>query len=224
MEIRRIVVATVLALCAADALALGGAQIVEDWRRQPPGATGLPAGWEELPLLQRMLVKPGALEVVEEAGRRALRMKTESDQHTIIRKRIHVDLQATPVLAWQWKVLSFPTGASLRDRARSDSPAVLAVAWSSPPRVMAYAWDVAGTVGSHFQNPKQSRVNYIVVRSGTEPRAAWVAERRDVADDYRRVFGEAPSHGPDEVELSVDSNDTRSVSEILIGSIAFGPR
>jgi hypothetical protein len=79
---------------------------------------------------------------------------------------------------------------------------------------------VGGPAGRRFQNPKQSRVNYIVVRAGSAPRATWVTERRNVVEDYRTVFGEAPAHGPDEVEISVDSNDTRSAAETLIGPIA----
>ena len=157
-------------------------------------------------------------------ARRALRLKTDTDQHSIIRKPIRVDLHATPILRWQWKVLTFPTGANLQERSRSDSPAVLSVTWSSPPRVLAYAWDVTAAVGSRFHNPKQSRVNYIVVRSGTALRGQWVGERRDVAEDYRTVFGEEATSGPDEIELSVDSNDTRSIAETLIGPIRFTAR
>ena len=224
MGIRRILVGVVLALHAVGALAADGVQTVEGWRQQPPGPTSLPAGWEELPFVQRALIKRGALEIVDDGDRHALRLRTAHDQHTIIRTHIHVDLEAAPILTWQWKVLSFPRGASLKERARSDSPAVIALAWSSPARIIAYAWDVGGPVGSRFQNPKQSRVNYIVVRSGPEPRATWLTERRNVVEDYRAVFGEAPAHGPDEVELSVDSNDTRSVAETLIGPIAFAPR
>jgi hypothetical protein len=36
------------------------------------GAAGVPSGWLELPLLQRALVKRGALDIVEDNGRRAL--------------------------------------------------------------------------------------------------------------------------------------------------------
>jgi hypothetical protein len=97
------------------------------------------SGWLELPLLQRALVKRGALDIVEDNGRRALRIKTGRDEHTIIRKKIHVDLAATPVLEWQWKVIVLPTGADLRQRSRSDSPAMLAVAWAKPERLMGYA-------------------------------------------------------------------------------------
>jgi len=214
-------VAVALAMCT---VATAVERVVEDWQRQGLGTRGLPAGWSELPLFERLLVKRGALEIVDDEGRRALHVRTEVDQHTIIRRRISVDLQNTPVLTWQWKVMRDPVDADLRERGRSDSPAVLAIAWSSPPRVVAYAWDVTAPVGSRFPNPKQARVNYIVVRSGIAARGQWVRERRDVVEDYRTVFGEPPSSNPEEVELSVDSNDTRSVSDMLLGSIAFRSR
>jgi DUF3047 family protein len=77
--------------------------------------------------------------MVEDNGRRALRIKTGRYEHTIIRKKIHIDLAAPPVLEWQWKVIVLPTGADLRQRSRSDSPAMLAVAWAKPERLMGYA-------------------------------------------------------------------------------------
>ena len=219
----RAVIAAV-ALCGLAAAAWAATVVAEDWHAQALGPTALPAGWLELPILQRALLKAGALAVVDDHGRRALHVKTQADQHTIIRKRIQVDLRATPILEWHWKVVTFPTGAALRERARSDSPAVLSLAWASPARVVAYAWDASAPVGSRFDNPKQSRVHYNVVRSGVAPRGEWVGERREVAEDYRAIFGESPASGPDEVQISVDSNDTRSVAETLIGAISFVPR
>jgi hypothetical protein len=83
---------------------------------------------------------------------------------------------------------------------------------------------VTAPVGSRFTNPKQGRVHYIVVRSGDMDRARWMTEQRDIAADYLSVFGEAPAAGPDEIEISVDSNDTRSHSESSIGEIRVVPR
>ncbi len=119
---------TVACVVAAGAPGASTILVVEDWRQHQLGAAGVPSGWMELPLLQRAVVKLGALDIVEDDGRRALRIKTGRDEHTIIRKKIRVDLAATPVLEWQWKVIVLPTGVDLRQRSRSDSPAVLAVA------------------------------------------------------------------------------------------------
>lgn len=220
----RLGLVSAVAVLALGALGAGRIATVESWQTHRPGATGVPAGWSELPLLQRALVKLGTLEIVKDDGRPVLRLKTDTDQHTIIRKKVHVDLAATPVLEWQWKVVTFPAGADLRQRSRSDSPAVLALAWASPARIVSYAWDVSAPIDSRFDNPKQSRVHYIVVRSGEAGRGTWQRERRDVAADYRSVFGEAPTAGPEEMELSIDSNDTRSVAETLIGEIRFVAR
>ncbi len=41
-------------------------------------------------------------------------------------------------------------------------------------------------------------------------------------DDYRRIYGEAPD-SPAAVALSIDTNDTRTVAEGLIGAIRFVP-
>lgn len=220
---RFLAVALVL-ISAAAAVAAMGVVGVEDWHAQPLGATGIPRGWLELPVLERLLIRLGTLTIVEDQGQRALRLTTDGAQHTIIRKKITADLGVAPMLEWRWKVLTFPTNADLRDRHRSDSPAVLALAWRQPARVVSYAWDVSEPVGSRFDNPKQPRVHYIVVRSGTEARGKWVGECRDVTADYRAVFGEEPATAPEEIEISVDSNDTRSVSDTLIGAIRFVAR
>ena len=192
---------------------------LEDWQDERLGAHGVPKGWLELPLFQRVIIRRGTLEIVDDEGQRALRLTTDATQHTIIRKPITIDLQATPVLEWRWKVVTPPIGADLREPSRSDSPGVLALAWRAPARVVAYAWDVTAPIGSRFTNPKQRRVNYIVVRSGSADCGRWVTERRDILNDYHTVFGEAPASNPEEIEISVDSNDTRSHAETLFGGI-----
>ncbi len=219
-----VIAMTVACGVSSSIVAASTTLIVEDWRQQQVGAVGVPSGWLELPLLQRALVKRRALDIVEDKGRRALRVKTGHDEQTIIRKKIHVDLATTPVLAWQWKVIVLPTGADLHQRSRSDSPAVPAVAWARPERLMGYAWDVTAHVGSRFDNPKQPRVHYIVIRSGAAERGRWLTERRDVIADYRLVFGESARTGPVEIEMSVDSNDTRSAAATLLGILRFVPR
>jgi hypothetical protein len=47
-----------------------------------------------------------------------------------------------------------------------------------------------------------------------------MVERRNVRDDYARAFGEEPS-SPGVVAISIDTNDTHSTAEAVIGRIAF---
>jgi hypothetical protein len=62
----------------------------------------------------------------------------------------------------------------------------------------------------------------VVVRSGPADVGKWVSERRNVAEDFRKIYGEAPDD-PAGLSISIDSNDTGSMSESFVGPLAFGP-
>ena len=211
-------------LAAAATIGAGPVTTVEDWQTQEMGASGVPGGWSQLPLPYRLSLALGDLQIVTDQGRRALRLRTGPRQHTIIARPVTVDLAVMPVLEWSWKVVLLPAGADLRTASRSDSAGVLLVSWSASRQVLGYAWDATQPVGATFSNPKRPQVRYLVVRSGEAKRGHWLTERQDVAADYELIFGRRPTVGPSEVEISVDSNDTRSAAELLIGSIRFVPR
>ena len=63
-------------------------------------------------------------------------------------------------------------------------------------------------------------MHFFVLRSGPGELGRWLTERRNVLEDYRRVFGEDPED-PRALALSIDTNDTHSEAEALIGRIAF---
>lgn len=90
-------------------------------------------------------------------------------------------------------------------------------------RIIGYVWDAAAPVGSVFKSTKTSTVTYVVVRSGAADLGRWLSEHRNVADDFRRIYGEEPDN-PGALSLSIDSNDTRSTAESFFGLLAFrGP-
>jgi hypothetical protein len=63
-------------------------------------------------------------------------------------------------------------------------------------------------------------VTYIVLRSGFDEVGKWVTERRNVVEDFRAIYGEAPDN-PSALSLSIDSDDTRSSADALIGPTIF---
>lgn len=222
---RRTVILTAVAglLGGWRAAAEGGAgQVVEDWRDMPLGSRGVPPGW-------RKYETPGGqpaydFTVVEDAGRRALDLKSAAD-HSTIAKEISVALEGTPLLEWEWKVLSLPRGADLRERATSDTTGHLFVIWPRFPallrsRLIGYVWDPSLPIGTIVKSRKTSTVTFIVVRRGEDGLGQWLRERRNVVDDHRRVFGEAPDN-PQALALSIDTNDTRSTAETRFARIAF---
>jgi len=63
-------------------------------------------------------------------------------------------------------------------------------------------------------------VTYIVVRSGSTDLNKWITEKRNVVEDFEKVYGDAPDV-PAVLSLSTDSNDTNSTSEAMVGTIRF---
>jgi DUF3047 family protein len=196
--------------------------VVEDWAQQAVGAAGIPSGWSSYATVGG---RPAYdFTVTEEDGRRALRLKSH-DEHSTITKKIQVDLRATPILEWTWKIVKLPEGADIRKRETSDLTGHIFVAWPRFPalvrtRLIGYAWDTIAPAQSVHKSQKTGAVTFFIVRSGPQELNRWLTERRNVYEDYRKVFGEDPEN-PQAVVVSIDTNDTHSRAEALIGRIVF---
>ena len=217
--------APVLTVFLLISFAFAGKVGIEDWTGQPLGARGIPAGWTAYATLGG---RPAYdFSIPEDEGRRAIRLRSHDD-HSTIAKEIHVDLEATPILEWSWKIVELPAGADVRHRATSDLTGHLLVVWPRFPealrsRLIGYAWGTSEPANSLQRSRKTGTVAFVILRSGAEGLGRWVTERRDVVEDYRRVYGERPEN-PKVLALSIDTNDTHSTAEALIGGIAFTSR
>lgn len=221
----RLLAAAVLALLPMVSVAAGARLVVEDWTTQTPGSRGIPAGW-------RAYETPGGrpaydVVVTEDEGRRALRMSSR-DERSSIAKELSVDLEATPMLEWAWKIVQLPEGADVRQRATSDLAAQVIVVWPRFPealraRLIVYAWGTSEPAGAVERSRKAPTVTFVILRSGSEALGRWVTERRDVVADYRRIYGERPDN-PRVIALSIDTNDTHATASSFIGPIAFSAR
>ena len=213
-----------LLLAAAAGAAGADAVVVEDWGRLAVGTHGVPDGWRKY---ETMGGHPAYdFEVVQDGGHKALRLRSHDDHSTIARD-LAVDLARTPVLEWTWRIRALPTGGDVRQRATSDLSAHLFVVWPRAPallrsRLIGYGWDATAPAGTIVQSRKTRTVTFVLLHSGTEGLDRWITERRNVVADYRRIYGEAPEN-PGALALSIDTNDTRSAAEGLIGSIRFVP-
>ena len=195
---------------------------VENWARHELGAHGIPKGWRAYETIGGRPVYD--FTVVEDDGHRALQLRSRGD-HSTIARRLRISLKATPLLEWSWKVVQFPAGADLRRKETSDLTGHLFVVWPRQPamlrsRLIGYVWDETMPADAVEPSRKTGTVTFVVVRSGRSEAAAWITERRNVAEDYRRIYGEDPEDAG-AVALSIDTNDTRSTAEALFGAIAF---
>ncbi|HXH84243.1 MAG TPA: DUF3047 domain-containing protein [Candidatus Tectomicrobia bacterium] len=213
----------VVALLALVSVAAAAERVVvEDWSRQPVGSRGVPEGWQG----QRWGKPQYDFTITEDRGRRALHLRSRNDGSTIARDvRGAVRLSETPVLEWSWKVVTLPRGGDSRHKATDDQAAQIYVAWERFPsmvrsRIIGYVWDTTAPVGTVVKSEKTGTVTYVVVRSGAADLGRWITERRNVVEDFRSIYGEAPGD-PDAVSISIDTNDTASAAESFMGTIAF---
>ncbi len=56
-------------------------------------------------------------------------------------------------------------------------------------------------------------VRNIVVRTGTEHIGEWITERRNIVADFKRAFGEEPTHAVEAFALFTDNDQTKEAVE-----------
>jgi hypothetical protein len=209
---------------AVAAVAAGSSITVEDWANVEVGTRGVPPGWQK----QSWGSPRYDFEVVTDGGQRALRLRSDDDSSTIT-KEIKVDAKEYPVLEWRWKVVALPPAGDARRKETDDEAAQLYVTFPRFPttvrsRTLGYIWDSAAPVGSVFPSQKVGTVTFIVVRSGAADLNKWMAEARNVLEDYRRAYGEAPSESVGAVSVSINSQNTHARAESYFGEILFRKR
>jgi hypothetical protein len=178
-------------------------------------AGGIPHGWE-------LNQKTGEADfaVVEEDGRHALHLRSEETSFSFQRK-IKVDTKRYPMLAWNWKVTRLPDGGDFRHSGRDDQAAQLFVAFSRTKAIV-YIWDTSAPVGivGDAAAPPFFDIKAVVVRSGATETGAWISEKRNIYEDYKRIFGHEPPPARG-MRIQINSQHTRSSAESFFSNVTF---
>ena len=221
---------TAAALCALVIFAWGPAPLraadpgttpVEDWASQPEGKTGIPDGWKG----QNWGSPNYNFRIVTDGGRKVINMKSAGDSSTIS-KEVKVDVKTSPILQWSWRAVTLPKGGNACKSATDDEAAQIYVTFPRFPtavrsRIVSYIWDTTAPVGTVCKSEKTGLVTYVVVRSGSADLGKWMTESRNVLEDFKKIYGEAPGEDVGAISLAIDSNDTKSTAESFFGEIFF---
>ena len=209
-------------LALATAAWAAGDVVVEDWSKVPVGTKGIPPGWSG----QRWGSPAYDMTVEEDGSRKVLHLRSRDEGSTISKEvKGQVNLKETPILEWQWKMVTLPKGGNSCVKSTDDQAGQVFVMWPRFPeqvrsRIIGYVWDTTQPVGTICKSEKTGMVTYVVLRSGNADVGKWMTERRNVREDFRRIYGEE-AENPGVVSVSIDSNDTHSTSESLVGTIVF---
>jgi hypothetical protein len=197
--------------------------LVEDWSKIAVGTTGLPPGWKAQSWGSP---KYDNFVIVSDDNRPALRMKSANDASLIsyeIKNKVNV--KDTPIIEWSWKAVTLPKNGDACKKAVDDQAIQMYVVWPRFPeavrsRIIGYVWDTTEPVGTVCKSEKTGTVTYFVIRSGTADLGKWMTERRNVCADYKKVYSE-DCEAPAGISVAIDSNDTGSTAESLVGAILF---
>jgi hypothetical protein len=149
------------------------------------------------------------------------------------RRPLRVPADELGLLRFSWRVDALIEEADLTRRETEDAPARIVLAFDGdharlplrtqamfelaatltgerPPfATLMYVWENHHAPESVIVNPRTDRIRKLVVESGRGRLGRWNLYERQVADDYRRAFGEAP--GPLlGVALMTDADNTDS--------------
>ena len=143
-------------------------------------------------------------------------------------REINVDLEKTPVLEWWWKV--DPEGIRHRDEKRKegdDYPARVYVIFSGGlafwrTRAVNYVWSSVQPKGSHWPNAFTENARMIAAESGAERAGDWIRERRNVREDFSRLFGKEPGD-VDAVAIMTDTDNAGGRAAACYRDLRFIP-
>jgi hypothetical protein len=202
---------------------------------------GWPDCWQEQ-VMRRDLAST-RYQLVERANRRVLHA-VANRATSGLRCDVDIDPIATPWFSWGWRVDSLETTATVAADELDDCPVRVILAFDGdtsllsprerlfhelvgtltgytlPFATLMYVWDGQAGVESVFDYPRSARIRYLVVESGAARTGHWLHYRRNVADDYRRVFGAEPGRLRS-VGVLTDSDDLRTNTEAWYTDMAF---
>jgi hypothetical protein len=180
----------------------------------PAGDGAIPAPWTVEQFDKG--VAPTKYRLRQWDGVNAVEASAEHSMAVLVRP-VEIDLAATPVLCWRWRVESTIAQANIRTKAGDDYAARIYLMFRVDPKHLGfgvrtqlalaravrgsqvpdaainYVWDHASPVGTVVPNAYTDRAMMWVLKTGDAEAGRWVSERRDIAADFRQAFGHPPA-------------------------------
>ena len=165
-------------------------------------------------------------------GRLALGATSERSA-SLWRRKVDVPADRLGQVEFAWWVDTLIEGASIADASREDAPARILFAFEGDERklpartramydlaealtgerppyaTLMYVFETAKPAGTVVHGVRSDRIRKLVLDSGADSLRQWRSHRRDVAADFRAVFGEEPGRLA-AVAVMTDSDNTRS--------------
>lgn len=155
-----------------------------------------------------------------------------------------IDPKQYPIIEWRWKIENVLQKGDVTTKEGDDYPARLYITFAydeskvgffekaqyelarllhgqyPPTGAINYIWESRSPVGTMVPNPYTDRVQMIVIESGADKAGQWVAESRNLYEDYRKAFGDDPP-AISGVAVMTDTDNTQESAVAYYGDITF---
>lgn len=143
-------------------------------------------------------------------------------------RKIHVDLEKTPILNWSWKVANILSVTNETQKSGDDFPARIYVVVERgllgiSSLSLNYVWSSYQPVDHRWKSPYSDQVVLLAADSGSKKLGTWARHKRDLRADLRSAFGE-DIPAIDAVAVMTDTDNSDGAAKAFYGDIWFSKR
>ena len=201
----------------------------------------LPNGWA--PWIITRAKSPTRYDLVVDSDTQRVVLHAVADRSaTGLKQRLDVDPADSPIVQWEWRIVTLVPTADLTDRDGDDSPARLLLFFDGdrtqlsardkmlmetarmltgqpiPFATLMYVWDNRQPVGTVIPSAVFGQLKMVVAGTGPDRLGQWKQFARNYARDYERAFGHAPGKLVG-IGVLTDTDNTDSAVEAFYGDI-----
>ena len=159
-------------------------------------------------------------------------------------REVTIDPKQYPIVEWRWKIENVLQKGDVTTKQGDDYPARLYITFAydeskidfldqaqyelaralhgkyPPTGAITYIWESRSPIGTMVPNPYTDRAKMIVIESGEAKVGQWVAESRNLYEDYQKAFGDDPPPVSG-VAVMTDTDNTGESAVAYYGDIVF---
>jgi hypothetical protein len=175
----------------------------------------IPRGWELRKRLFRPTKEASANWVIDN-GVRAVKLHSKAAL-TFLEKTVDIDIRKFPIVSWTWKVENILKGNDERTVEGDDHPLRIFFVFAPDPtkqsiwfrikrflyldrvhghpmggRFAEYLWSSHLQPGDIIQDPGKPWQKLMVIEGGSENLGRWLSYRRNLYEDFKRLYGQEP--------------------------------
>ena len=141
--------------------------------------------------------------------------------------KVELDISKHPVIRWKWRVDKFPTRKfpeSIANKKEEDFAAriyvMMPAVFFTETKVIEYIWSETLEKGTSGQSGYSKNIKILVLEKGKAN--DWRFEKRDIYEDFVKLFGEKPRLKVGAIAFMTDADSTETSADAVYDEIKIG--